>query len=96
MGKTLPAELPTPCLIDHLTFVGVRQTKRVDSVELDVDADPRVRATLQVADMSRPLARLRGDTVDGNNQPIGAIRGWQTYVYADELLDVVKMFGGTT
>lgn len=86
---TLPADLNTPCLIDHVTFIGRRQIKRVDSVELGVDTDPRVRQSLNVGDLSRPLARLKGDTVDIDGNPVGAIRGWQTYVYADEPLDVI-------
>jgi hypothetical protein len=89
--QTLPADLTTPAIIDHETFIpGWRQIKRVDSVELNVDTDPRVRKTLNVGDLSRPLARLVGDTTDIHGNPVGEIRGWQTYVYADEPLDVIS------
>jgi len=87
--KVLPVELTTPVLIDHLTFVGIRQIKRVDSVELNVTTDPRVRMTLGIDDMSRPLALLKGDTVDINGAPFGEMRGWMEYVYADEPLTVI-------
>lgn len=91
-GVTIPAmaaDLEVPCVIDHITFVGMRQLKRVDKVEIGVDTDPRVRMALNVADLNRPLARLTGDTTDADGNPLGEIRGWSTYVYADEPLDVV-------
>lgn len=85
---TLPADLKTPCLISHITHIGIRQIKRVDTVELDATTDPRVLDTLGIPRTAR-LARLTGDTTDLDGNPVGALRGWQTYVDADAILDVV-------
>jgi hypothetical protein len=90
MTNTHPADLKPLAIINHHTFIGIDQLKRVDSVELNVDTHPKVRKALHVGDLSRPLARLRGDTVDIDGNPTGTIRGWQTYVYADEPLEVVR------
>lgn len=89
-GPALPADLPVPVIIDHRTFMGHRQLKRVDEVELGVEGHPDVLKTLGLDDPDRPLAQLRGDTVDIDNRPVGAVRGWRTYVYADEPLTVVR------
>ena len=91
----LPADLPLPAIIDHQSSIlPIRQLKRIDRIETDVDLDPRVRETLGVADTTRPLVALYGDTVDIDNNPVGQMRGWKDYVYADEALDVARVLDG--
>lgn len=91
MPRMYAEDLTPPVLINHHGRIGdfsFRQIKRVDEVVFDATTHPDVLKTLGV-DPDRPIVMLRGDTVDADGKPVGAVRGWRTYVNADDHIDVL-------